>query len=484
MKISELLNEFSEGYLGTANSEITDIVYDSSKAVSGSAFVCLAGAKADGHDYAMSAYENGCRCFVCERDIKLPDDAEKILVSDTRKALAIMSAAYFKHPLRKMKIIGVTGTKGKTTVTSFIYNILNNSGIKTGMIGTNGVDFDENHYKTANTTPESYELHRLFSMMLDFDVKCAVIEVSSQAYKLDRVYGINFDIGIFTNLYEDHIGPGEHADIDEYIDCKAKLFENSNISIINVDDVIGQRMLDASRGDTITYSIDHVSDNRATEITAYRDANKLCTKFSCQSEDYSIVMPGKFNVYNALAAICACKCLGVDYGRISEHISNVSIKGRFELVDALLDVSFIIDYAHNGASLTNLLQTVKSYSPRRLVCLFGSVGERTQIRRRELAKAASEFSDFCILTSDNPGREEPNEIISEIASYMTISNYVCIADREEAIHYAVENSIPGDVIVLAGKGHEDYQLIGRDKIPFSEKEIILEAIKEKQKAGF
>ncbi|MBQ4561040.1 MAG: UDP-N-acetylmuramoyl-L-alanyl-D-glutamate--2,6-diaminopimelate ligase [Clostridia bacterium] len=455
---------------------INDIVYDSRKAAPDTAFVCLVGAKSDGHKFARMAYDKGTRVFFAQRELSLPDDAKVYISEDTRVTLAELSRQFFDYPDKKIKIIGVTGTKGKTTTSNIIAQILNKSGKNAAVIGTNGIIINGKRTPTVNTTPESYELYKSFKSMVDSGCDYCVMEVSSQAVKLNRVHGIEFDIGVFTNLSPDHIGEGEHADYDEYRSCKAGLFSRSKISIINCDEADSRYMLEAATGEVITYSVKD-GDCCASDICKWSEPGVLGVKFSCRYDNITtelkIATPGIYSVYNALCAYAVCIRCGITSAQIIKYLPETRVKGRFEIVDALPDATVIIDYAHNGLSLESVLKTIKEYEPKRLVVLFGSVGERTQLRRKELAEVTEKYADFAIVTSDNPGNEDPDQIIDEICSYLYDTEYVRFSDRAEAVEYAVTNANKGDVILLAGKGHEDYQLIGNDKVPFSEYDIVI-----------
>lgn len=455
---------------------IKDIVYDSRKAAPDTAFVCLVGAKSDGHNFARMAYDKGTRLFFAQRELSLPNDAKVIITEDTRITLAELSRQFFDYPDTKLKIIGITGTKGKTTTSNIIAQILNKSGKNAAVIGTNGIIINGVRTPTVNTTPESYELYKSFNDMVNAGCDHCVMEVSSQAVKLNRIHGIEFHIGVFTNLSPDHIGEGEHKDYDEYRTCKAGLFSRSKVSVINCDDDDASYMIKAASGKIITYSVKE-GDCCAYDIKRWSEAGALGVKFNCRYNDVTtelkIATPGIYSVYNALCAYTVCLQCGVTSAQIIKYLPTTRVKGRFEIVDALADATVIIDYAHNGLSLESVLKTIKEYDPQRLVVLFGSVGERTQLRRRELAEVAREYADLAIVTSDNPGHEDPDKIIDEICGYLGNTPYVRFADRVEAVGYAVTNAQPGDVILLAGKGHEDYQLIGSEKVPFSEYDIII-----------
>ena len=456
----------------------TSIVYDSRKAVPGSAFFCIRGALSDGHKYADSAYEKGARYFFCEEKLDLPEDAVQVIVEDSRRELAVRSREFFDYPDKKLKIIGITGTKGKTTISNVVHQVFNTAGIKTAVIGTNGMIIDGEKRPTENTTPESYELFAAFADMVKCGTTHCVMEVSSQAYKLGRVFGITFDTAVFTNLSPDHLGPNEHADFDEYMLCKACLFENANESIINIDDDFSDVMISHSAGNVVGFSVKNPdSDFYADDIRTWKSESALGVDFmlGCNSGNARIKVPtpGEYSVYNALAVIAVAIKYGVDISHLESQIPRSHVKGRFEIVDALPWSTFIIDYAHNEISLRNVLKTIKEYDPGRLICLFGSVGDRTQIRREELGRIAAKYADFCILTSDNPGFENPMNIINGIEHGIDGKvPYICIPDRKEAVIYAVRNARRGDVILFAGKGHEDYQLINGVKEHFSEREII------------
>ncbi len=456
---------------------IKDIVYDSRKATHDTAFVCMVGAKSDGHGYARMAYDKGTRVFYAERELDLPEDAKVIICEDTRIALAQLSRQFFDYPERRLKIVGITGTKGKTTTSNIIAQILNKSGHNAAVIGTNGIIINGVRTPTVNTTPESYELYKAFDTMVKAGCDICVMEVSSQAFKLNRVYGIEFEVGVFTNLSPDHIGEGEHADYEEYRACKSELFAHSSVSVINCDDDDSSYMTAKAKDKVITYSV-RQGDCVALDINNWSDPTHLGVKFMCRYGDVTTELrmstPGIYSVYNGLCTYAVCRSLGVSAADIMRYLPDTRVKGRFEIVDALPYATVIIDYAHNGLSLESVLKTIKEYDPKRLCVLFGSVGERTQLRRRELAEATAKYADLAIVTSDNPGNEDPDAIIDEICSYLDDAPYVRFADRVKAIEYVITNAKEGDVILLAGKGHEDYQLIGREKIPFSEYDIVVE----------
>ncbi|SCH16457.1 UDP-N-acetylmuramoyl-L-alanyl-D-glutamate--L-lysine ligase [uncultured Clostridium sp.] len=463
--------------------EIKDIAYNSSKCEDGYIFVAIKGETVDGHKYCMDAYKRGCRVFILNDDIELGNDTIKLFVKDSRIALSKMSANYFGNPSKELKIIGVTGTKGKTTITNYVSEVLNSSGLNTGVIGTNGTFYNGISEKTVNTTPESYELHRIFRTMLDNGVKCVSMEVSSGGVMMNRVEDVDFDIAIFSNLSPDHIGPKEHPTFEHYLECKARLFTLAKHGIINIDDEHAKEIMNKATCDIETFSISNNSNLVAKNIEYSKSIDSLGVSFTCHvgEEDFPcyICSPGEFSIYNALAVIAVCRYLDVEQEVMLNSLRQAKVNGRVEVLPILPYATVIVDYAHNGVSLENILQTLKKYDHNRLICLFGSVGGRTELRRKELGDVAAKECDLCILTSDNPDFEDPMNIISDIAKSFENSNceYIVEPDRKLAIEMAIEIAKEGDMIVFAGKGHETYQIIKGDRVPFSEKEIAMNAAK-------
>ena len=478
--------------------EITSLCYDSRKAGAGCAFFCLTGFNSDGHDYARAAYDKGCRVFVAERALDLPDDAKVEIVPDSRAALGDAAAEFYGHADRELTLIGVTGTKGKTSVSTFIYQALNACGAKCGFIGTTGADFCGTHQKTLNSTPERIELHRLFREMADKGCRYCVMEVSSQAEKVGRVAGLEFGIAVFTNLSPDHIGPGEHESFEDYRDCKAKLFSHCLTAVVNCDDEYGGYMAKYAPK-TVTYGRRDFADFRAGNVSLSHSADHIGAEYDCsvsryerdgsiKTETFHVTgsVPGEFSVSNSLAALAVCETLGMDRATVLSVLSKAHAPGRFEAVKTPLPASFIIDYAHNELSLETALRTLKSYSPKRLICLFGCIGGRAQLRREAMGKAAAELCDYLILTSDNPDFERPLDIIVGIERGIIKADrhppYVRFTDRADAIRYAADLAEEGDIVLLAGKGHEDYQIIEGKHVHFVEREILLDEA-EKRAAG-
>lgn len=487
MLLSDILADIEyESTSDISGVEISDIIYDSRKAAPGTIFVCLIGAVSDGHSYAGGAYSNGCRAFLVQRKLDLPSDAIQVIVSDTRAALALASAAFFGYPARSLLIIGVTGTKGKTTVTAMTAALLNAGGINTATIGTTGIVINGVRTPTVNTTPESYELHKAFRKMVESGVSCVVMEVSSQAVYMRRIVGIHFHIGVFTNLSPDHIGGVEHPTFEHYMACKAELFRQCRYGIFNADDPHYTDMVKTSRSINSTFGMDGQRDVSARDIKPWRAGNLLGVRFICKTiageHEYSLRMPGEFNVYNALAAIAVAERMKINPEVIGPALAKATVKGRFEIVEgpkgALDDVVCIIDYAHNAVSMRAALETIRKYKPKRLVVLFGSVGGRTQLRRGELGEVAANFADFVIITSDNPNFEPPEDIIRDIEKSVAATScpYVTFVDRREAVEYAIEHALPGDCILFSGKGHETYQLIEGEYRHYDDHEEIMAAL--------
>ncbi len=480
--LSDLIAEYPCHVQGDISARIiTSLEYRSTSASADCLFFCMPGASRDGHDFAIPVYDSGCRAFVVERILPLPSDAVQIVVSSSRAALASFAARFFDNPATKLTLIGITGTKGKTTTSILIREILCSNGIPCAYIGSNGVIIGNRHFETINTTPESRELHYYFSMMVEYGITHVVMEVSSQALNNFRIQGLTFHTVIYTNLSHDHIGAGEHASFEEYKEAKRKLFTDygAKYVIYNADDSHASYMIQHTDAECISYAIDSPADFRGGCVQPYRDATSLGIDFDVTKDGIrtgvKLRTPGEFSVYNGLAAIAACTKQGLTVRNCADSLKTISIQGRFEIVDAVEGITFIIDYAHNGISLTNALSVLRKYEPKRLICVVGSVGGRTFVRRRELAEAASNLADFTVFTSDNPDFEDPDDIIAEMLLYFDKNKpYVSIPDREEAVRFAVRIANEGDILLFAGKGHENYQLVRGEKVPFSEKTILLD----------
>lgn len=466
---------------GGEDTPITHVCCDSRVAGPSSVFVCIHGLVADGHIYAQSAYQNGCRCYVAIDPLHMPDDCTVAYIEDTRPAMARMADMVYGHPSGELTVIGVTGTKGKTTVALTVKEILDGLGLPTGYIGSNGIIYGSFRYSSVNTTPESCDIQRYLRDMLNVGIKYVVLEVSSQALYFGRVRFMRFDTCVFTNLSPDHISSYEHPDFEHYRDSKARLFSefSPRYAVVNADDSHSEHMLRGCRAEVLTYGIDSPAMYEAHELTRFRTQSTLGMRFELRhggvGAEAEIPFPGKFSVSNALAALAVCGLYADDVPRMLRILSSVTVKGRFELVPALPYATVIIDYAHNGASMTSVLEALKQYPHRKLITLFGSVGGRTEMRRAELGRAASALSDLCILTADNPDCEDPQLIAQDIVDGFVPDgcDYEIIVDRREAICDAMSRLREHDILLLAGKGHEDYQLISGVRRPFSERDIVM-----------
>ena len=468
---------------GSAETEVTTLINDSRKVENGSVFVCISGAVSDGHKYAAEVAEKGAAALVVEKDVEVPADVTVIKVEDTRYALALMSAAYFGYPAEKLKIVGITGTKGKTTTTYMIKSILEETGHKVGLIGTIEAIIGEKKIPAANTTPESYTIHQYFAEMVKEGCDCVVMEVSSQGLMLHRTAGIPFEIGIFTNLGRDHIGPNEHKDFEDYKRCKGLLFKQCRLGIANVDDQYFEDVFSGATCKVETFGFSEKADLRAENVRLVSRPGYLGVAYhvaGVMGFDVEIDTPGTFSVYNSLTAISVCRHFEVPAELIKDALKKAKVKGRIEMVKVSDDFTLMIDYAHNAMSLESLLTTLKEYHPKRLVCLFGCGGNRSRDRRFEMGEVSGRLADLTIITSDNPRFEEPQAIIDDIKTGIGKTNgkYVEICDRKEAIKYAISHGEVGDVIVLAGKGHEDYQEIKGVKYPMDERVLIAEVLEE------
>lgn len=487
MLLSKILDKIEYEGINFSDTDISDIVYDSRKVKANVMFVCLRGARFDGHSYAENAYKDGCRCLMVEEKMNVPDDCVQIVVKNTRASLAAASVNLFAHPCDELKIIGITGTKGKTSSAHLVKALLDASGMKCGIIGTVGAYYDDVKIPTVNTTPESYELQKIFRIMADNGCKACVIEVSSIGLMAHRVDGITFEVGVFTNLSPDHIGPNEHPDFADYMYWKSVLFERCRYAVVNNDDPAYEEMLKNCKAPVTTYGIEK-ADIIAKDVKLLKNNKFIGISFDCiekENEYYvEVALPGLFNVHNALAAIGVCKALGLDAKGNIDCLKEIRVRGRAECVYVSDDFDVIIDYAHNGISMKSMLDTLKSYPHNRIMALYGAVGGRTQLRRKELGLITGKECNLSILTSDDPDFEDPNDIIKEIGKYVEEAGgkYVGIADRGKAVEYALSIMEKGDILLLAGKGHEQYMKIKGEYVPFSEKEHI-ENFKRKRAHG-
>lgn len=478
MQLKELLKEIQYELLnGTLDIEVSQIDYDSRQVVEGSLFVCIPGAKVDGHTFIEQVINKGAKVIVVEKDVPYQEGVTYIQVEDARYALALLSCAFFDHPSRKMCVIGITGTKGKTTTSYMMESILKNANKKVGIIGTIGSLINGQLKKTKNTTPESFELQRLMNEMVEAGCEYCVMEVSSQGLMLNRVAGIEFDFGIFTNLSPDHIGENEHRDFNHYMSCKKKLFEMCRVGIFNKDDRHFEDMTKDCQCEVYTYSINNPSDLQASDIELYKGQGTLGVEFQTHgmlNATFHTNIPGRFSVYNSLVAIMVCHLVDIEETYIQTALKQVRVRGRVEIVPTPNDYTVLIDYAHNALSFQSILETISEYKPHHMICVYGAGGHRDHKRRYEAGEIVAKFNAFSVLTADNPRGEKIKDICDYIIEGVNRYNgdYIVIEDREEAIHYALSHAQSGDVILCLGKGHEDYQILDKEPLPFSEKEII------------
>lgn len=470
---------------GSLDETVTDIVYDSRKAEAGCAFVALSGARFDAHDFIPQVIGQGVRVVIVEKEIPAVEGVTVIRVENTRHALALMSAALFDYPARKMTVIGITGTKGKTTTAFMMKELLSKAGYKTGIIGTIGAFYDDVKLETKNTTPESYELHSIFDKMVKAGCTHVVMEVSSQAFMTWRVAGLSFDYGIFTNLSPDHIGEGEHKDFAEYLYYKSQIFKNSKVGIGNADDEHFEKVSEGHTCEKMyTFGCGEGADLRAESVECLREPGFIgidCRVSGVYDMEVKIGCMGRFNSYNAMAAMLTAYLIGIPKETVSEVMYTMAVRGRVEPVHVSDHVQILIDYAHNAVSAESLLTTILEYKPKRLVCVFGAGGNRSKLRRYDMGEIAGKYADLSILTADNPRFEEVEDIIADIKIGMERShgNYIEIPDRREAIRYSIEHAEDGDIIALFGKGHEDYQEIKGVRYPFDERDVIAEILKSR-----
>ena len=497
MNLFALLDSMDYQILGeTKDKEIKSLAYHSKDAREGSVFFALEGRDTDGKLYMPQAFEEGCDTFIVGMERCLPDEAMCMLengkaqrrpvtfikVKDVRTAMAQMAVRFYGHPSKDLLTIGITGTKGKTSTAYMIWRILEDYGIKTGIIGTIFTGYEGNLRESSNTTPQSVEMQKTLRMMADAGCKAAVMEVSSQGLMQRRTDFMDFDIGVFTNLSPDHIGYGEHQNYEEYRYWKSMLFKQCKTAVMNIDDSQCNFMADASDAEKIFfYGKDEKADFAIDEISLRSEKGSLGVQYLLKAPEFIpeasrviIDMPGEFNAYNSAAALAISQIIGISWQRAVETVRNIKIPGRAETVPVSEDFTVMVDYAHNGKALASLLYSLRQYQPERLIVVFGCGGNRAEARRIEMGKAASQFADVIIVTSDNPRNEDPIKIIEDIIENVSSSKEVIvIPDRKEAIREAIKTGRRGDIIVVAGKGHETYQIIGDEIKHFDDREEIL-----------
>lgn len=475
MKLYQLIKNIAKTNL--PDIEITDITSDSRNDIQkGAMFVCIKGKTFDGHSAAKEMIKKGAAVIVVERDLGIEN---QIIVENTREFYPQLCAAWFGHPEKELELIGVTGTNGKTTITTVMKKVLSDFGCKTGLIGTCQNEIGDEIIPTSRTTPEPYDLFELFRKMADAKCKYVIMEVSSQGLEQRRVGPCQFKVGVFTNLTQDHLDV--HGTMENYYQAKKILFNISDSAIINIDDEAGVRYLNEIKCPAKTYSAEQKADFYAEDIFLSADGVKYVFSDGKSKHNVDFRMPGLFNVSNSLAVIACCETLGFDIDKTIRSLNAMNgVRGRAEVVPTGRDFTVICDYAHTPDAIVNVLTAIKGSAKGKVKCLFGCGGNRDAKKRPLMAEAAADNADFLIVTSDNPRNEDPEEIIKDVLKGLEGKDtpYVTICDRREAIYWAIENAEKDDVIVLAGKGHEDYQILaGGKKIHFDEREVVADALK-------
>lgn len=483
---------------GSIDTEVTSVEFDSRKITSGALFIAVKGFTVDGHQYIEKAIELGASVIVVDESqerftqenlkaLGTENGVTIIAVPDSHMASSYIPQAFFSHPEKKLELIGVTGTKGKTTITFMLLDILNKSNKPSGLIGTVYNVIGEEKIHSIHTTPEARDTYELLSRMANNNLKACIMEVSSQGLKLGRVDGLSFNVGCFTNFYEDHIGGNEHPNMEDYLNCKLKLFEISRNAVINLDTPVSEAVINRAKefGCSIyTYGTSKNAQIRAFNIVNTTNNGVAGTKFDVESPWYNgelfVAMPGMFNVYNAICALAVAFLSGANIEGIKASLATIKVPGRLQHVPNDLGISILVDYAHNAASLENVLDTLKTCTNGRVISVFGCGGDRSHTRRYEMGEISGLKSDYTIITSDNPRTEDPNVIISHIVDGMkkTTGKYETIVDRKEAIKKAISIAKEGDIVLIAGKGHEDYQIFSDRTIHFDDSEVALEAAME------
>ena len=501
MQLRSVLKDIDHKLIsGDPDKEITSVEFDSRKVTAGSLFVCVKGLTVDGHAFAGKAAEQGAAAIVVDssREDKSVDEFVKlgnryglsvIEIEDTHKHLSDICANFYDHPENKLAVFGITGTKGKTTTAFMLREILMTAGRETGLIGTVCNIIGGERIHAAHTTPESADLYKMMGALVEKKSDSLVMEVSSQGLKLDRVRGIRYRTAAFTNLYEDHIAPNEHPDMEDYISCKLKIFDCSDTGILNVDCAVADRVISYCEGkvELITYGIDGDADFTAKNLRPERRGHVTGTVFELDSEYYKgdifVALPGKFNVYNALCAIVTAYREGIDINAVKTALGNISVPGRMQPVENNFGVNILVDYAHNAAALESVLKTLKEYTEGRIITVFGCGGNRARTRRFEMGEVSGNLSDYTIITSDNPRNEEPDAIIADIITGIskTDGKYEVESDRSKAIRLSVNMAKEGDTVLIAGKGHEDYQIFADETIHFDDCEHAREAVEERER---
>ena len=485
MKLFDLLKDVKyELVKGSLDVNVEDICYDSRKASDVVAFVAMRGFRVDGHDYIDNAISLGCKVIILDRDINVDGDVTVIKLENTRNDLAKLSRTLFGYPDKEITLIGITGTKGKTTTSTMIKKILDDSGNDCSLIGTMGVFIRDKYYHTMNTSPESYDVFKYMRESLNVGNKYLVMEVSSQSLKLNRWNDIMFDYAVFTNLSLDHVGDDEHESFDDYKYCKSKLFKQCKIGVFNCDSEYYSYMSSDCSGDVYTYGYDLASDYIISDCSNIISSDFIGISMDIDGkvkDSFKVSIPGLFTAYNTMACVSVCNLIGIDMSIIKDTLIDVSVKGRLEPVNISNKFKLLIDYAYQGIAMENVLSTIKESKPKRIVSLFGCGGNRSRQRRYDCGEVSGKYADLSIITADNPRYEDNNDIIKDILVGMnkTDGEYVIVPDRRDAIRYSIENAHDGDVILVLGKGHEDYQEINGVRYPFDERVVIREIVDSK-----
>ena len=488
MKLKNLLKDVSyELVQGDIELDVSDITYDSRLADESKAFVAMKGFRVDGHDYIKKAIESGCKCIILEEDQEISQDITVIKIKDTRTNLSLISRTLFDYPDKQLTIIGITGTKGKTTTSTMIKKILDDSGNPTGLIGTMGVFYKDKYYHTMNTSPESYDVYKYMREMLDNGIEYLVMEVSSQSLKLKRWTNLIFDYAVFTNLSLDHVGDDEHDSFDDYKYCKSLLFKQCKIGLFNIDDKYSKDMMQDIKCDIYTFGKDKKANYVLDSCKNIIDNNFIGIEMKTSgivNDKFKVSIPGYFTAYNSLASIAICNLLKISNDKIKKALLDVKVLGRLEPVKVSSDFKVLIDYAYQGIAMENVLTTIKESNPKRIVTVFGCGGNRSKQRRYDCGEVSGKYADLSILTADNPRYENNDDIIKDILIGMnkTKGKYKIISDRKEAIKYSIVNAKSGDVILILGKGHEDYQEIEGVRYPFDERVVIKEIVSSLSKS--